>query len=240
MGLDGAMTGTYGALNATTANLSLRDSGSAEGDGLSDAEALNSGAAECREARPRELVSAVARPLDEFQEIFNRYARPVMGFLRDLLGDRTLAEEMTQETFVRAYRARGSKRAETRISTWLFGIALNVAREAIRDKYRRQSARGLDDPACRDLQDERRSPAQNLIDQETKRIIQAALLHLSEAQRIVFILKVVNQMRYQEIIAITGASIGKLKTDLHRARLEMRRMLEPYVNRQTPEMRGNS
>ncbi len=207
---------------------------------LSEAETLNGARAECGEPRAEEVSLAQGSGHREFQEIFDRYARPVTAFLRDLLGDWSAAEELTQETFVRAYRGRAAKRADTRISTWLFGIALNVAREALRARYRRRAARGLEDPACQDLKDERRSPADNVIDQEVKRAIQSALARLSEAQRTVFVLKVVNQMRYQEITAITGARIGKLKTDLHRARLEMRRLLEPYVRGRVPGMRGDS
>jgi RNA polymerase sigma-70 factor (ECF subfamily) len=56
---------------------------------------------------------------------------------------------------------------------------------------------------------------------------------------VVFLLKIVNQMRYQEIRTITGSGIGKLKTDLHRARLEMRRMLAPYFARPISGKRGS-
>jgi RNA polymerase sigma-70 factor (ECF subfamily) len=224
----------------TGLDLHLRDRDRLEGVGLSDIGAKGGATAEFGDANPAETASGGADPLDDFQPIFERYARPVTGFLRDLLGDWALAEEMTQETFIRAFRSRGSKRMDTRISTWLFGIAFNVGREAIRDKYRRRNARDLQDPACRNLQDDGCAPDQDFIDKETRRIIQAALSQLSDAQRVVFILKVVNEMRYQEISAITGAGVGKLKTDLHRARIEMRRMLDPYMRRRVSGMRGNS
>jgi len=212
--------------------------GPSKGDGLTDAHALTGEGS--RESQSEEALPAAECRHSEFQQIFERYARPVMAFLRDLLGDWGVAEELTQETFIRAYRARATKRAETRISTWLFGIAYNVGREAIRDRYRKQKARGLEETDFRDLKDERLSPAQSVIDRETKRAIRAALAQLSESQRTVFILKVVNQMKYQEIAGITGAGIGKLKTDLHRARLEMRRLLQPYVEGRVPGLRGNS
>ena len=52
---------------------------------------------------------------------------------------------------------------------------------------------------------------------------------LKEDQRVVFVLKLLYDMSYEQIGRITGSSIGKLKTDLHRARLEMRRRLRPYL-----------
>ncbi len=240
MGLERVLPGSYEVVRARAADLRRDGVSSLEGEDLADAGALNSAEAGTGVSRAAADSSAGEGGQGEFQGVFERYAKPVTAFLRDLLGNRTLAEELTQETFIRAYRARASKRTDTRISTWLFGIAYNVAREAIRDRYRRQQDRGLEDPDCRGLKDEGRSPAENVIDKETRRAIQAALTQLTEAQRIVFVLKIVNQMRYQEITAITGARVGKLKTDLHRARVEMRKMLEPYIRGCVPGMRGKS
>ena len=85
-----------------------------------------------------EHIVALARGGDEdaFHAIFNRYGKPVHAFIFNLLGDRGSAEELTQETFCRAFRRLRSMRKETELSTWLFGIARNVVREAIKGKYR--------------------------------------------------------------------------------------------------------
>jgi RNA polymerase sigma-70 factor (ECF subfamily) len=206
---------------------------------VTDVEALKGIVTECRQSRTEKLLPTAARTQDDFRDVFERYARPVLAFLRDLLGDRSLAEEMTQETFIRAYRARASKRPDSRISTWLFGIAYNVGREAIREKYRQRDTAALGDLDFHSLKDERPKPDQSLMDVESRRAIQKALADLPEPQRVVFLLKIVNQMRYQEIRAITGSGVGKLKTDLHRARLEMRKMLAPYFDRHVSGKRGN-
>src|SRR5438128_10097531 len=63
---------------------------------------------------------------EAFRLIFERYSRPVMSFIYDLVSNRVLAEDLTQETFVRAYRSLRTLRKETKLSTWLFGIAKNV------------------------------------------------------------------------------------------------------------------
>src|SRR5919201_1827418 len=84
-----------------------------------------------------DLVTRVCQgDSDAFRLIFERYSRPVISFIFDMVNDCGLAEELTQETFVRAYRAIGTMRAETKLSTWLFGMARNVAREAIRARAR--------------------------------------------------------------------------------------------------------
>ena len=82
-----------------------------------------------------ELISRARRGDDEaFRLIFERYGRPIISFIYDMVGQRDLAEELTQETFVRAYKNIGGLRDETKLSTWLFGIAKNVARESIRSR----------------------------------------------------------------------------------------------------------
>src|SRR5437867_6544449 len=80
----------------------------------------------------RDLVTRVCQGDPEaFRLIFDRYSRPVIGFIYDMVSDRDLAEELTQETFVRAYRGIHGMNRDTKLSTWLFGIARNVARESL-------------------------------------------------------------------------------------------------------------
>lgn len=166
---------------------------------------------------------------EAFKAIFQRFGRPVLAFIYHMLGDRSSAEELAQETFVRAYRRLDRLEAGSRLSTWLFGIARNVVREAIRDKRRRPREVDLNDTTFLALRDERAGPDENFMTRELQRAIRRSVGDLSDDQRLVFALKVLRKMRYQEISLITGSSIGKLKTDLHRARLQMRQRLQPYL-----------
>jgi len=183
---------------------------------------------------PEDLQSTVARACagDEaaFHAIFNRYSKPVLSFIYHLLSDRGRAEELMQETFVRAYRNLGTMRADTQLSTWLFGIARNVVREAVKEKYKDQRKVSLDEPISMGLEDQQPMPDERLITGELQGAIQKALAGLNEDYRLVFVLKVLKEKSYEEISKITGSSIGKLKTDLHRARLEMKKKLQPYLS----------
>jgi RNA polymerase sigma-70 factor (ECF subfamily) len=78
----------------------------------------------------------------------------------------------------------------------------------------------------------------SMIDAELHGRVHRAMAGLPEDQRLVFVLKIVNQMRYEEIARITGSSIPKLKTDMHRARTAMRRRLAPYFGGQAGGTRG--
>ena len=169
---------------------------------------------------------------EAFRLIFERYTRPVVSFLFDLVGRRDLAEDLAQETFVRAYRGLHTLRDEAKLSTWIFGIARNVARESFRSRSREDKKVRLDEAFVLDLSDEHPLPDGRLLNQELSRVIHEALNRLDEDKRVVFTLKVLHQKDYEEIAAITGFSIAKLKTDLHRARAEMRRRVRPYVELQ--------
>jgi len=166
---------------------------------------------------------------EAFRLIFERYSRPIISFIYDLVGDRELAEDLTQETFVRAHRGLNGLREEAKLSTWLFGIAKNVARESLRSRTRQQQRVELDDRTVLDLSDRGPAPVDQLLDRELNGVIRRSLAALDDDKRVVFTLKIFHQCSYEEIAEITGFSIPKLKTDLHRARIEMRRRIGPYV-----------
>jgi RNA polymerase sigma-70 factor, ECF subfamily len=177
-----------------------------------------------------DLVTRVcAGDAEAFRLIFERYSRPVISFIFDMVNDRSLAEELTQETFVRAYRAIHTMRRETKLSTWLFGIARNVARESLRQRARAVSHIELTHKSVMDLSDNKPVPVEGVLSKELNELIRRSLAALDEDKRLVFTLKVLQQCSYEEIAEITGFSLAKLKTDLHRARAEMRRRIGAYA-----------
>jgi RNA polymerase sigma-70 factor (ECF subfamily) len=179
---------------------------------------------------PEQLVAAARRGDQEaFRHIFDRWARPVVSFVYDMVGDRALAEDLTQETFVRAYKYLDALRDDAKFSTWLFSIAKNVAREHLRSAHNRTRKIDLDDETVLELVDARPTPAAALLDKELNGVVRHALGALDEDKRLVFTLKIFQQRSYEEIAEITGFSVPKVKTDLHRARTEMRRRMSPYL-----------
>jgi RNA polymerase sigma-70 factor, ECF subfamily len=180
---------------------------------------------------PGELIARARRgDEDAFRLIFERYTRPLISFIFYMVDRRDLAEELAQETFLRAYQSLESLRDAEKLSQWLFGIARNVAREALRSRGREPHSVEMDDPAVAGLSDDGRSPAGKLLDKELSFAVRSALSALDEDKRLVFTLKVYQQRSYEEICAITGFSLPKVRNDLYRARIEMRRRLRHYVS----------
>lgn len=177
-----------------------------------------------------DLIARARRGDEEaFRFIFERYTRPVINFIFHLVNHRESAEELAQETFVRAYKNMHTLRDEAKLSTWLFGIARHVAQESLRHRRRDAHNVELDDPLARDVCDSQPAPDAQLIDKELRIAVRDALMRLDDDKRLVFTLKVYQQRSYEEIAAITGFSIPKVRNDLYRARAQMRRRLGGYL-----------
>src|ERR1051326_4975262 len=103
------------------------------------------------------------------------------------------------------------------------------SRPVIRFFYDMVNYRALADKAVMDLSDNKPEPVAGLLSKELNDLIRRSLAALDEDKRLVFTLKVLHQCSYEEIAMITGFSLAKLKTDLHRARVEMRKRISPYA-----------
>jgi RNA polymerase sigma-70 factor (ECF subfamily) len=172
---------------------------------------------------------AKAGDQEAYRFIFERFVRPLGRFVYDMVGHSYLVEDLVQETFVRAFRNLSSLREESKISTWLFGIARNVCLESLRRREVDQKRVGMEEESVQQVRDEKLLPEGAMLNQELNGILQQALESLDLDKKQVFILKVLQGCNYEEISRITGYSVPKLKTDLHRARAEMRVHLRPYL-----------
>lgn len=170
------------------------------------------------------------RPDDEaFRLIFAQHHRFIFRFLYGMVGEHDLAEDLTQETFMRAYASMNTLRGESKLSTWLCGIAKNVALNALRGRSRELPAEINDESVTTLSEGVGAAPDNYLLNKELRNVIHDALERLDSDKRMVFILKLLQQISYEEIAEITGFSIPKLKTDLHRAKAQMRELIRPYL-----------
>jgi RNA polymerase sigma-70 factor (ECF subfamily) len=179
-----------------------------------------------------ESLIELARRGDEeaFRLIFEQHHRIVLRFIYGIIGNLAQAEELTQETFLSAYRSLGSYFEVGKLTPWLCGIAKNVTRNWMRNHQNEIFNVELDKPEVLEVKDNiNQTPEGDFLDGELNDKIRAALLRLDEDKRMVFTLKILRQLSYEEIAEVTGSTIPKLKTDLHRAKIEMRRLIRPYL-----------
>ena len=167
-----------------------------------------------------------------FRSLLDRHGDAVYSVILRLTGDSDLAEELAQETFVRAYTAIGGFRGESRVRTWLIQIAVNLARDRVRSERRRPVIISVDqrEPGAADsresiVDDAGHDPLRTLERKETSARLERELLELPVEYREVFLLKHVEGLSYEAISRITGASVGSLKVRAHRSRRMLRERL---------------
>lgn len=166
---------------------------------------------------------------EAFSLIFAHHHRFIYKFIYSMVVDRSLAEELTQETFLGAYKGIQALRGESKLRTWLCGIAKNTVYKSLRARHKEGTQFEGELESLNVIDEQNPMPDKQFLSKELNRLIEAALGKLDEDKRLVFTLKEFQNLSYGEIAEITGFSIPKLKTDLHRAKTEMRNALRPYL-----------
>ena len=164
-----------------------------------------------------------------FGVIFEQHSRFVYKFIYAMLGDASVAEELKQETFLAAYRNIQNLRDDTKLKTWLCGIAKNLIYKFLRSRRKEGVNSGAEIESLTLADHKIVQPDREFLSKELNRTIRVALAELDEDKRLVFTLKELQHLSYKEIAEITGSAIPKLKTDLRRAKIEMCRALRPYL-----------
>ena len=166
---------------------------------------------------------------EEFHALYLAHGGRIHRFLSDLLGDRALAADATQETFVRAFRQRDTFEAGRALAPWLFGIARNVSLEMRRARFR---ARRVIAPASDhgDAPEPRvpGCPESELLGREALRVVEAAVERLSDDRRAMLLLRLDHCLSYDEIAVLMGFSIAKVKVEIFRAREVLRETMADY------------
>ena len=161
-----------------------------------------------------------------FEQIVRRYQRPVIGLIVRMTGDRALAEDLAQDTFVKAFRHLASFDATRRLSSWLFRIAHNTTLDALRRLDRHVvDLEGLPDG------DARRDPAAPALPDGVEQAalgaaLTQALQALRPGYRAAVALRYDQELPFDEIGQILGVPEATARSYVHRARKELARSLE--------------
>jgi RNA polymerase sigma-70 factor (ECF subfamily) len=165
----------------------------------------------------------------EFNLIFNEQHKPVFNYVLRMVKERSVAEELTQDVFIKAYRSLGSFRGDADISTWIYRIATNACLDHFRSRPHRKSEL-TDLLSSEDLltqampPDNKRLPTAEdaLITSEMSSCVQGYIDDLPDDYRAVILLHDLQGFTNPEIAKITGTSLDNVKIRLHRARKKMK------------------
>jgi RNA polymerase sigma-70 factor (ECF subfamily) len=173
------------------------------------------------------VAEATAGSQSAFEQIVRRFQGPVIGLIARMTGDRMLAEDLAQETFVKAFRNLSAFDTSRRLSSWLFRIAHNTALDALRRS--RPAMLSLDVPSADggaplDVRDP--AAAIDPVERDALgRAIEAALLHLRPDQRAAIVLRYEEGLAYEEIGHVLGIPEATARSHVHRARRSLARLL---------------
>lgn len=154
------------------------------------------------------------------EDVYRRYRGPVQQYLYRLCGSADLAEELAQETFIKACAGLLSFRGDCSVATWLFRIARNV----YLDSLRRPNPARIDTDELLAIPDNGSygNPAQRYTASEERDQIALALAQLPEKQRTILLLRDAQELTYIEIADVLGISLAAVKVNLFRARKAFR------------------
>lgn len=174
---------------------------------------------------------AFSKLVDLFQE---KVLNTCLGFIPNLQD----AEDLTQEVFVEVFRSVGKFRAEAKLSTWIYRIAVTKSLEQIRSRKRKkrvaffQSLIGLDDQKAKSIEDAFNHPGIQLENKERAKILFEKIDQLPENQKIAFTLHKVEGMSHKEIGAVMAVSISSIESLLFRAKKNLKKSLHDYYKNQ--------
>jgi RNA polymerase sigma-70 factor (ECF subfamily) len=175
-----------------------------------------------------------------FEELVLRYQNRLVTVLGHLMNNADLAEDLAQEVFLRVYRARKRYTPGAKFSTWLFTIANNVASNARRSQSRRRevqvassagsSSTGVVSIDQMALAASGQMPTRQLDKAEMRAVVRQSLTALNDRQRMALLLNKFEEMSYAEIAEAMDLSPQAVKSLLSRARVQLRDVLEPYLD----------
>lgn len=162
--------------------------------------------------------------------------QPLVHSLACRLVGQDEAEDITQEVFLRAFKALHTFRGDSQLSTWIYRIAVNLCRDRARYSKRRPVAFSLDEPLLseegevgRQIPDQAPSVDEHVQTRELSEQVELALSQLPSFHRSVLVLHDMQGLRYEEVAQVLGCSLGTVKSRLFYARRKMEKLLGNYV-----------
>jgi len=189
--------------------------------------------------RERVLIRKL-RDRDEkaFREIVELYRNRVYNLTFRMLGNSEEAEDVAQEVFITVFKSIDSFRGDSKFSTWLYRVTANHCKNRIKYLARRhdRDKSEFDETVDRDqasgaLTGPNPSPRpdRHLEAMELEKVMREAISKLDENQRLLIILRDIEELSYEEICTITDLAEGTVKSRLHRARMALRKKMQSYV-----------
>lgn len=178
------------------------------------------------------IKRALKGDADAFESIVYKYEKMIYSLAYRMLNNREDASDITQEVFVKLYKALDKVAERPNLKAWLYTVCYNTAIDEIRRKKGRE-ALSADAPMndneesfVQSLKADEPSPEEKMLKKEKGEILIKAINQLNEKHKRLIILRDINSLSYNEIAEITNQSLGTVKSGISRARRSLRDILE--------------
>jgi RNA polymerase sigma-70 factor (ECF subfamily) len=177
----------------------------------------------------RLIADVIAGNSAAFGELVARYQDRLFNVAYRVLDNTEDAADVVQEVFVNAYQSLRAFKGDSELFTWLYRIAFNTAISFKRRRRRVMRIDGTSDDGGLDPEDRSldTAPEAQLERTEDERVLAEAMAKLSPEHRTVLVLKDIDGLKYEDIAEVMGVPIGTVRSRLHRARLELKSLLDP-------------
>lgn len=166
---------------------------------------------------------------DAFAKLVQKYQSRVLTLATRILDNRSEAEDVAQDIFVKVFQSLHEFRGASRFSTWLYRITVNHCLNYIRRRTRQQQTLVAAEPEEWMQESPTSNPHRTLEQKERWALVQAKLQVLSPEYRTILLLRDFEGLSYEEIADVLQLESGTVKSRLHRARTELKALLEPYL-----------
>jgi len=166
---------------------------------------------------------------EAFAELVQKYQNRVLTLATRMLDSRSEAEDIAQDIFIKVFQSLQDFRGASRFSTWLYRITVNHCLNYIRRRTRQQQRLVGAEPGEWMQEAPASNPHKRLEEKERWVLVQAKLQGLSPEHRTIILLRDFEGLSYEEIADVLQLETGTVKSRLHRARMELKALLEPYL-----------
>lgn len=197
---------------------------------------MKSGSKESAASLDKELVRRVQQgEKAAFDILVQKYQHKIISLVGRYVKDPMIAEDVAQESFIKAYRAIERFRGDSAFYTWLYRIAINTAKNHLVATARRVPLDGVDAADAEQYDDgvllrDQSTPESEMLTDEIRDIVFATIDNLPEDLRMAITLREIENMSYEEIAEAMECPIGTVRSRIFRAREAVDKVLQPLLN----------
>lgn len=174
---------------------------------------------------------------ESFRQLVLHYQDMIVNTCYGFVKNHTDAEDVAQEVFIEVYRSVNKFREDSKLSTWLYRIAVNKSIDFLRKKKRKswlgsiQGMFGTEDKILVIEDKHQPTPYEHTLRNERRAVLQAAIDELSENQRIAFTLHKYEGLSYKEVADVMELSLSSIESLMHRAKRNLKKLLKEYYSK---------